>query len=78
MITEFFSTLAKLESLIDEIGNPETLDGAVALGRLRKAIQEASQELEADYDAHIEAQAEQYYLMIDARHDSMSAHWGHD
>ena len=41
MITEFFFTLAKLESLIDEIGNPETLDGAVALGRLRKAIQEA-------------------------------------
>ncbi len=78
MITEFFSTLAKLESLIDEIGNPETLDGAVALGRLRKAIQEASRELEVDYDAHIDAQAEQYYLMIDAKSDAVSAGWGWD
>lgn len=78
MITEFFSTLAKLESLIDEIGNPETLDGAVALGRLRKAIQEASKEMEADYDAHIDAQAEQYYLIIDAKADAVSAGWSWD
>ena len=78
MITEFFFTLAKLESLIDEIGNPETLDGAVALGRLRKAIQEASQELEEDYDAHMYAQVEQYYLFIDAKADAVSAGWGWD
>jgi|JI10StandDraft_1071094.scaffolds.fasta_scaffold3649407_1 hypothetical protein len=78
MIAEFFSTLERLESLITEIGNPETLDGAVAMGRLSKAIAEAKQELEADYDAHIDAQAEQYYLMIDAKADAVSAGWGWD